>query len=248
MLVTGSIIVASHPRLGPGRRSVYQEDAKVDISMNGEGQMGFIIGQSVIHPSHGAGTIVAFQEKELVKGFQRYYVIEFIHNRLTVHVPAPRIEQIGVRPVMPVARIAGVMETLESHPVDLPDEFRLRRNEIDKQIHSGYPKQVAAAVRDLLWRESAKYLTEADKEALAEARALLITELALALDQTWEHTEQSVDDAIAQAIRDRQDAEARARELELEMELKLELEEQEPVSTDWPFPAAVPAELSEAAV
>ncbi len=210
--------------------------------------MGFIIGQSVIHPSHGAGTIVAFQEKELVKGFQRYYVIEFIHNRLTVHVPAPRIEQIGVRPVMPVARIAGVMETLESHPVDLPDEFRLRRNEIDKQIHSGYPKQVAAAVRDLLWREAAKYLTEADKEALAEARALLITELALALDQTWEHTEQSVDDAIAQAIRDRQDAEARARELELEMQLKLELEEQEPVSTDWPFPAAVPAELSEAAV
>jgi hypothetical protein len=137
---------------------------------------------------------------------------------------------------------------LESPPLDLPDEFRLRRSDIDKQIHSGYPKQIAAAVRDLMWRETAKYLTEADKEALAEARALLITELALALDQTWEHTEQRVDEAIAQAICDRQDADARALELELQLEMERELEEQEPVSTDWPFPAAVPAEMSEAAV
>lgn len=198
--------------------------------------MGFIIGQSVIHPSHGAGKIVAFQEKELVKGFQRYYVIEFIHNRLTVHVPVRRIEQIGVRPVMPAARILGVFETLESHPLDLPDEFRMRRNAIEKQIHSGYPKQIAAAVRDLAWRETAKYLTEADKEALLEARALLITELALALEQVWELAEQRVDDAIARGICARQDAEARA------------LEEPEPVSTDWPFAVTVPAEMSEAAV
>ena len=106
-----------------------------------------------------------------------------------------RIEQIGVRPVMSAARIAGVIETLESHPLDLPDEFRLRRNTIDKQIHSGYPKRIAAAVRDLTWRETAKYLTEADNEALAEARALLITEVALALEQAWEQAENLVDDA-----------------------------------------------------
>ncbi len=204
--------------------------------MNGEDKMGFDIGQNVIHPSHGAGTIVAFKEKELVKGFQRYYVIEFIHNRLTVHVPAPRIEQIGVRPVMPDAGINGVFMTLESHPLDLPDEFRLRRNSIEKQIHSGYPNQVAAAVRDLAWRDSSKYLTEADKEALIEARALLITELALALKQSWELAELSVDDAVARGIRDRQEAEARALE-----------EEMEPVSTAWPFPVAMPAEVSGAA-
>jgi CarD family transcriptional regulator len=198
--------------------------------------MSFIIGQSVIHPSHGAGKIVAFQEKELVKGFQRYYVIEFIHNRLTVHVPVRRIEQIGVRPVMPAWRISRVIETLESLPLDLPDEFRMRRNDIDKQIHSGYPNQIAAAVRDLTWRDTAKYLTEADREALAEARALLITEVALALEQALEQAEQRVDDAIERGIRARQAADARA------------LEELEPVSTDWPIPATVPAELSEAPV
>ncbi len=211
--------------------------------------MGFIIGQSVIHPSHGAGKIVAFQEKELVKGFQRYYVIEFIHNRLTVHVPVRRIEQIGVRPVMSAARISGVIETLELHPLDLPDEFRLRRNDIDKQIHSGYPKRIAAAVRDLTWRETARYLTEADNEALAEARALLITEVALALEQTWELAELRVDDAIARGISARQAAEARALEELERQELELQelgLQELEPVSTDWPFPATVPAEFSEA--
>jgi CarD family transcriptional regulator len=194
--------------------------------------MSFMIGQSVIHPAHGAGTIVGFEEKELVKGFQRYFVIEFIRNRLTVHLPERRIEQIGVRPVMSARRISGVMETLESIPVDLPDEFRLRRALIDKQIHSGYPNQIAAAVRDLTWRSSAKYLTEADREALEEARALLITETALALEQVWEQAEQRIDEAIERAIHARQAEEARA------------LEEPEPVS-DWPMPAAVPADWCE---
>ena len=202
--------------------------------------MSFMIGQSVIHPAHGAGTIIAFQEEELVKGFQRYYVIEFVRNRLTVHLPEPRIEQIGVRPVMPAGLIFSVFETLESFPVDLPDEFRLRRSFIHKQIHSGFPNQIAAAVRDLTWRDSAKYLTEADREALEEARALLITETALALEQTWEQVEQRVDDSIERGIRARQAAEERARAQE-EVECATASPHErdfEPVA-DWPIPAPV---------
>ena len=168
--------------------------------------MGFMIGQSVIHPAHGAGKIVAIQEEELVKGFQRYYVIEFAHNRLTVHVPVCSIEVIGVRPIMSAGRISGVVETLEALPTDLPDEFRLRRAVMDKQIHSGYPKQIAAAVRDLTWRSTAKYLTEADKEALKEARTLLITEVALALEQECEQAERSIDAALKRALLARQAA------------------------------------------
>lgn len=202
--------------------------------------MSFMIGQSVIHPAHGAGTIVAFQEKELVKGFQRYYVIEFIRNRLKVHLPEPRLEQIGVRPVMPAGLIFSVFETLESFPVDLPDEFRLRRSHIHKQIHSGYPNQVASAVRDLTWRDSAKYLTEADREALEEARAMLITETALALEQSWEQIEQRVDDSIERGIRARSVAEERARQAE---EARAQ-EELEPVR-DWPLPAPVPVDWAQ---
>lgn len=207
--------------------------------------MSFMIGQSVIHPAHGAGKIVAFQEKELVKGFQRYYVIEFARNRLTVHLPERRIEQTGVRPVMPAGLISGVIETLELFPVDLPDEFRLRRAFIDKQIHSGYPNQIAAAVRDLTWRGTAKYLTEADREALEEARALLITETVLALEQAWEQVEQRVDDAIEHGIRARQAAEEQARQA-AEERARQAAEEQarqeiEP-APDWPFHAPVPVD------
>lgn len=195
--------------------------------------MSFMIGQSVIHPAHGAGKVIAFQEKELVKGFQRYCVIEFARNRLTVHLPERRIKQIGVRPVISASRIAGVISTLELPPLDLPDEFRMRRSEIAEQIHSGFPKQIAAAVRDLMWRSSAKYLTEADKEALAEGRTMLITEIALALNEDKARAKQRVDDAIDSAIRTRQELEVAALEAEA-----LEAEEPEPVP-DWPMP--VPA-------
>jgi CarD family transcriptional regulator len=218
--------------------------------------MSFMIGQSVIHPAHGAGKIVEFQEKELVKGFQRYYVIKFLRNRLTVHLPEPRIDEIGVRPVMPAGLISGVFETLELYPVDLPDEFRLRRSLIDKKIHSGYPHQIAAAVRDLNWRDTSHYLTEADREALEEARALLITETALALELASDQVEQRVDDALGRGIRTRlaaeelarQAAEERARQAAEEL-ARQAAEEQaqqefEPVP-DWPLPAAVPVDWAQ---
>ena len=195
--------------------------------------MGFMIGQSVIHPAHGAGKIVGIQEEELVKGYQSYYVIEFARNRLTVHVPVRRVDDIGVRPIMSAGRISGVMAILESLPIDLPDEFRLRRAAVDKQIHSGYPKQIAAAVRDLTWRNAVKYLTEADKEALSEARMLLITETALALDQENEQTEESVDAALVRAVEARQAAEER------------EEAEREAALADWSFQPPVAADLSE---
>lgn len=166
--------------------------------------MAFTVGQSVIHPAHGAGEVVEIQEEELVEGFRRYYVIEFLRNRLTVHVPIRRVDDIGVRPIMSARRIAGVIETLEDLPEDLPDEFRQRRAEVSQQIHSGYPKKIAETVRDLTWRQKAKYLTEADKEALGEARTMLITEVALALEQEFDEAERTLDAALKQAVLARQ--------------------------------------------
>ena len=63
--------------------------------------------------------------------------------------------------------------------------------------------------------------------------------MALALEQSWELTERSVDDAIARGIRDRQEAEARA--------LEEAMREEEGITTDWPFPVPMQAEMSEAA-
>lgn len=169
--------------------------------------MEFTIGQSVIHPAHGVGEIVDIEEKELVEGFRCYYVLAFTRNRLTVHVPVRRVADIGVRSVMSACHISAVIQTLEVLPIDLPDEFRLRRTIINEQIHSGYPKQIAAAVRDLTWRRTAKYLTEADQEALEEARTLLITEMSLALEQECEQAGATVDAALKRAILARQIAE-----------------------------------------
>ena len=94
-------------------------------------------------------------------------------------------------------------------------------------------------------------MTEADKEALIEARALLITEMALALEQSWELTERSVDDAIGRGIRDRQEADARALEEAMNEALNETVNEavteEEGIATDWSFPVQMKAELSEAA-
>ena len=114
--------------------------------------MDFSVGQHIVHPAHGAGTIVGVQEQELVEGFQRYYVIRFADKRLTVRVPQRRTTELGLRRVMGTAKCEEVFGVLSSLPKQLPNNFKDRRRAVEKLIHSGKPLMVAEALRELSWR------------------------------------------------------------------------------------------------
>lgn len=162
--------------------------------------MHFQVGQSVVHPAHGAGEIVEIETLERKEGQTLYYVIQFVRNRLTMHVPSNRVSEIGMRKVMNRDRFRRVLDTLSDIPGQLPRNFKKRRQMLDEMLSSGLPVKVAEAVRDLTWRRREKHLTKSDSEMLSRGRDLLVTEIALAGEKEVGEAERIVNEAIAEAM------------------------------------------------
>ena len=99
--------------------------------------MEYAVGENVVHPAHGAGTIVDIQEHEIIEGLTRYYVIEFDVNNLTVSVPVRRTKQIGLRAVMTEEKFTQVINTLSKRPKQLPKDYKERRALLAGLIQSG---------------------------------------------------------------------------------------------------------------
>ena len=60
--------------------------------------MPFSVGDKVVHPHHGPGWIAGIEHRELLDGTKRYYVIEVPGQRLTVHIPVGKVDEVGAGP------------------------------------------------------------------------------------------------------------------------------------------------------
>lgn len=164
----------------------------------------FAIGQSVIHPTHGAGQVTGVKQMDLLDEFKRYYVIEFIAKRLTVHIPVRKAAEMKVRKVMSPSKLEQVMATLRQMPGRLPDHFKARRQEVEALIQSGYPVKIAEAVRELTWFEKNTRLNKIDAQLLAQGKEMLIEEIAVATASEASQVREKIDEALAQAIEAKQ--------------------------------------------
>jgi CarD family transcriptional regulator len=137
----------------------------------------FSVGDKVIHPAYGAGTVLEIEDKRVGEQQRTYYVIELLAQAGTLHVPVARADDLGLR--SPVKQAAHVLTVLNSPPVVLPNDHRERQESISIDIRSGDVVRISEAVRDLAYRERADKLTEADLKLYRQAQDFLIGELAL---------------------------------------------------------------------
>lgn len=155
------------------------------------------VGDKVLYPNRGAGTIVGLENAELVDGFQDYYVIEIQSQRLTLRIPTGKMQDLGVRKVMPRHELRRVWDALSDTPQSLPEDYKERQEQIRERLRTGSPLDIAEAVRDLSWRERQTYLTKADSKLLAQGRELLVDEVSLVLDRDNTEAERLLDEALA---------------------------------------------------
>lgn len=163
--------------------------------------MEFSVGEHIVHPAHGTGTVVGVKNQELATGYQRYYVIRFADKRLTVQVPSRKADEIGLRSVMGSNKCEEVMRVLRSLPQTLPDSFKERRSAVETLLHSGRPIKVAEALRDLSWRREMKSLNKADSEQYSQASSMLVQEIALATGAATTEVERKIRQALDESIR-----------------------------------------------
>jgi CarD family transcriptional regulator len=150
----------------------------------------FNVGDKVIHPSYGAGTILEIDEKRVGEQQCTYYIIELLTQAGTLMVPVARADELGLR--SPVEKPDFVMTVLTSEPVVLSNDHRERQESIGVDIRSGDVLKISEAVRDLAYRDRSAKLTEADQKLYRQAQDLLAGELALSQDMDMDAAREQV--------------------------------------------------------
>jgi CarD family transcriptional regulator len=141
--------------------------------------MQFSVGDKVVHPHYGPGSIADIERKELMDGPKRYYVLDIPGQGLTVHIPVGKADEVGVRLAMPQSRLPWLLSMLRGSPRSLPLDFKERQKQILAKLKTGRVEQLARVVRDLTWHRERVHLTRKDNDYLMQGRELLATEMAL---------------------------------------------------------------------
>ncbi len=155
----------------------------------------FNIGDKIVYPMHGAGTIDAIEEKNILGEKQNYYIIK-MPGEVKVMVPTDKAEEVGVRNIIGKDEAAKVMSVLGQNETEMSQNWNKRyRDNMDK-MKSGDIYEVADVVRNLSFKQKEKGLSTGEKKMLNNAKQILVSELVLAEHASQEEVEQLVENKI----------------------------------------------------
>lgn len=161
----------------------------------------FNVGDKIVHPMHGAGTISAIEEKNIGNETEEYYIIS-MPGEVKVMVPIAKAEQIGVRNIIAESDVSKVLGILEEDETEMSNNWNKRyRDNMDK-MRSGNIFEVADVVRNLSFKQREKGLSTGEKKMLNNAKQILVSELVLAEHSSKEEIEQVVDNKIALSFKE----------------------------------------------
>lgn len=143
----------------------------------------FNIGDKVVYPQHGAGTIEKIEEKNIFGSKEEYFVIK-MQGDIEVSVPKKNALNLGMREVVSgevASKAFGVLEKPKQEYVYENNWNRRYKANVDK-IKTGDICEVADVVRDLSHRHMERGLSTGEKKMLLTAKQILTSELVLAND------------------------------------------------------------------
>ena len=139
--------------------------------------MTFQVGEKVVYPNHGVGTIENISSRAFAGPPERYYLLRLTYTSLTVMVPFSHAGEIGLRKVTRNGELARVLDFLSDGTCRRYHDWKDRFKENTEKMRQGSLLAVAEVLKSLLLLQSDKVLSFREKKMLDRARHMLITEL-----------------------------------------------------------------------
>ena len=153
------------------------------------------VGDKVVHPQHGAATIVKKVKQEFDGSKTDYFVLDIATEQLTVMVPVESIEEV-IRPIISKTAARKVLSVLKEEPQEAGSNWSRWYKVLNEKMTSGDIYQVAEVVRDLNYAQQTKGISPALKRMLSKARVTLTSELEFSLDVDEEEAIKKLDRAL----------------------------------------------------
>jgi CarD family transcriptional regulator len=145
----------------------------------------FKVGDKVVYPHHGAGTVVKKEQREVLGQKRDYLTIKILHNDMTVNVPCENAEAVGLRRVIDEQMVEKVLKALQGSGTVMPKNWNRRFKHNRDKMKTGDIFELAEVVRNLSLRDHEKGLSTGEKQMFVKAKKILASELmyAKAMDE-----------------------------------------------------------------
>ena len=154
------------------------------------------VGDKVVYPHHGAGTVVKKEKREVLGEKREYLTIKILHNDMTVNVPSENAEAVGLRKVIGEDMVKVVVKALTGGGTQMPKNWNRRFKHNSDKIKTGDIYELAEVVRNLATREAEKGLSTGEKQMFTRAKKILASELMYALEKTEDEAEAYLDQVL----------------------------------------------------
>jgi CarD family transcriptional regulator len=141
--------------------------------------MTFQIGDKVVYPNQGVGTIENISTRSFGSAFERFYLLRFGCNSMTVLVPFSNAANIGLRRVTKDREISRVLSYLSNGTCLCSSDWKMRFKENTEKMQSGNLLCAAEVFKSLVQIHVDKPLSFREKKMLDRARHMLLSEISI---------------------------------------------------------------------
>jgi CarD family transcriptional regulator len=137
----------------------------------------FQVGDTIVYPQHGAGRIIDKVERDFQGENCLYYLIEIMHNQMTVMVPVDRVDETGLRAVISPEMLDEMVGVLRDDATKMPVNWSRRIRHNRDKIKTGDILEIAGVLRNLALRDHERGLSTGEKQMYGKLRRIIASEV-----------------------------------------------------------------------
>jgi CarD family transcriptional regulator len=171
----------------------------------------FEIGDKVIYPNHGLGTIERLETKTIMGTTCGFYQLKMA-NETTVFVPVDNVDGVGLRRAISDEEVDRLFQQLGDGKIESHQNWKGRFKDNSDRMRTGSVYDVVEVLKSLTFLSKSKSLSFREKRMLDRAKFLVVSEISEVLSEKPEAVEVKVDEALERcfAVKARNAARAKA--------------------------------------
>ena len=142
--------------------------------------MTFQVGEKVVYPNHGVGTVENISSRSFGTQQERFYLLKLLPNSLTVMVPFSHVGDVGLRKVTKSSDISRVLTYLGAGRPTCAADWKDRFKENSEKMSNGSLLEIAEVFKALCMIQMSKPLSFREKKMLERARSMIVLETSVA--------------------------------------------------------------------
>jgi len=137
----------------------------------------FNVGDKVVYPLYGAGTVEAVEDK-LIDGVKAgYYVLNMPVGNLKITVSVAKSEALGLRCIHTREEVIDIISRAE--PIEMSSNWTQRNKDNMEILKSGDLLKIVEVFKTLILRERVRSLSSVEKKLLGTTKQIILTEIIL---------------------------------------------------------------------